>query len=294
MPELPEVEGYLEGLRSHVVGQRLEAVRLASPFLLRSVEPPLDAAVGDVLIGARRIGKRIVFAWSGGTFWVLHPMIAGRLRWKGKEAKLGGKAALAAFDMEGGSLVLTEQGSKRPASLFVVGDEAGLAGHDPGGVEPLEVDAATLAAALADPPRTLKRALCDPHQVSGIGNGWSDEILFTARLSPFLRTAELGADRAEVLWRAPQDVLTAARDRHVAAARLAFPDRVTAFQPEMHVHGRFREPCHVCEAPIQRIVRSSSEFHYCPGCQTGGKLLADRALSRLLKDDWPRTLADLE
>lgn len=294
MPELPEIEGYLEGLRTHCVGQRLEAVRLASPFLLRTVEPPLDAAIGDTLVGVQRIGKRVVLEWSGGTSWVLHLMIAGRLRLRTQGAKLPGKAGLLAIDLTEGTLVLTEQGSKRRASLHVVGSAADLADHDPGGVEPLEVDAATLAAALADPPRTLKRALCDPHQVSGVGNGWSDEILFVARLSPFLRTADLSEERATTLWKATREVLGAARERHVAAARVAFPDRVTAFQPEMNVHGRFGEPCRVCGAPIQRVTRASSDFHYCAGCQTGGKLLADRALSRLLKDDWPRTLEDLE
>jgi formamidopyrimidine-DNA glycosylase len=294
MVELPEVEGYLAGLRAHVAGRRLEGVRLRSLFLLRSVEPPLEAAYGRRLVDARRIGKRVVLGLEEQLFLVLHLMISGRLRWRQRGAGLPGKAGLAAFDFEHGALVLTEQSSRKRASLFVVRGADGLAQHDPGGVDPLGVDAAAFGAALARRPHTLKRALCDPHVFSGIGNAWSDEILHRARLSPFLRARELTGERLARLHTATVEVLTAACERHVAAARAAFPDKVTASQPQMAVHGRFGDPCPVCAAPVQRIVYADSQFNYCAGCQTGGRLLADRALSKLLKDDWPRRLEDLE
>jgi formamidopyrimidine-DNA glycosylase len=286
MPELPEIEGYVAGLEAHVVGATLESVRLASAFFLRTVTPPLADFTGLRLSGAARLGKRVVLHFPGELSLVVHPMVAGRLRWRPPAAKLPGKAALAALDFERGTLMITEQGSKKRAALFAV---RGSVQHlDPGGVEPLEVDEAEFARALALAPHTLKRALCEPKQFSGIGNAWSDEILWHARLSPFLRATELAGERLAALIASTREVLGAARDRHVAAARETFPDKVTAFQPEMAVHGRFKEPCPRCGSRIERITRASGhDFHYCPGCQTGGKVLADRALSRLLKDSWP-------
>lgn len=286
MPELPEIEGYIAGLEAHVVGGTLTGVRLASPFFLRSVAPPLEAFTGLRLVGAERLGKRVVLRFPNDLALVIHPMVAGRLRWKPPAAKLPGRAALAAFDFDRGTLVMTEQGTQKRASLTAVrGSTAHL---DPGGIDPLAADLAAFTAALRAAPHTLKRALCDPAQFSGIGNAWSDEVLFEARLSPFLRATELEGERLDALFAATRAVLGAARDRHVAAARRVFPDVVTAFQPEMAVHGRFQEPCRRCGARIQRICRASGhDFHYCPTCQTGGKVLADRALSRLMKDSWP-------
>jgi len=294
VPELPEVEGYVAGLEAHVVGQTLEAVRLASPFLLRTVEPPLDAAIGRPLRGARRIGKRIALEFAEGLFLVVHPMIAGRLRWRKRGAGLPGKAGLLALDFEGGSLLLTEQGSKKRASLHIVQGERALREHDPGGVEILEAGVADFAQRLVQGRHTVKRALSTPKLFSGVGNAWSDEILWAAQTSPIQRATALDESGVARVHGAARDILTAARDRHVAAARAVFPDRVTAFQPEMAVHGRFGDPCPRCEAPIQRITRASGhDFHYCARCQTGGKVLADRSLSRLLKDDWPRRIEDL-
>jgi formamidopyrimidine-DNA glycosylase len=244
MPELPEIEGYVAGLEAHVVGAELEGVRLASPFFLRTVTPLLSDFVGLALVGAGRLGKRVVMRFPGVLSLVVHPMVAGRLRWRPPGAKLPGKAALAALDFDRGTLSITEQGSKKRAALFAV--QGSIAHLDPGGVEPLEVDEATFASALARAPHTLKRALCEPKQFSGIGNAWSDEILWQARLSPFLRATELAGERLTALIDATHEVLGAARDRHVAAARMTFPDRVTAFQPEMAVHGRFKEPCPRC------------------------------------------------
>ena len=295
MPELPEVEAYLAGLREHVEGQVLGGVRLASPFLVRSVEPPLEAAVGRRLEEVRRIGKRVVLGMGGELFLVVHLMIAGRLRWRKPGAGLPGKAGLAAFDFEEGTLVLTEASSKKRASLVVVQGEAGLGEHDPGGIEPLEVDREAFAETLQGQRHTLKRALTSPRIVSGIGNTWSDEILWEARLSPFKRTAELEEEEMERLWTATRAVLVRWRDRYVADARAAFPDKVTAFHEDMAVHGRYRQPCPRCAKPVQRIVYAGkNEANYCAGCQTGGRLLADRVLSRLLREDWPRTLEEME
>ncbi len=286
MPELPEIEAYVAGLDAHVVGAELQVIRLTSPFFLRTVAPALDEFLGRELAGAARLGKRVVLCFPGELSLVVHPMVAGRLRWRPPGAKLPGKAALAALDFDRGTLLITEQGSKKRAALFAV--RGSVAHLDPGGVEPLEVDEAGFARALASAPHTLKRALCEPTQFSGIGNAWSDEILWHARLSPFLRATELAGERLTALVESTRAVLGAARDRHVAAARASFPDKVTAFQPEMAVHGRFKEPCPRCGARIERITRATGhDFHYCPGCQTGGKVLADRALSKLLKDSWP-------
>lgn len=286
MPELPEVEGYVAGLEAHVVGGTLEAVRLFSPFFLRTVAPALGEFEGLALAGASRLGKRVVLRFPEGLALVVHPMVAGRLRWKARGAKPPGKAGLAALDFDRGTLLVTEQGSRKRAALFAV--RGSLAHLDPGGVEPLEVDRDGFAAALRAAPHTLKRALCDPTRFSGIGNAWSDEILWRAGLSPFLRAQALDEARVAALCAATREVLEEARARHVAAARVAFPDKVTAFQPEMAVHGRFKEPCRKCGALVQRVARASGhDFHYCPGCQTGGKVLADRALSKLLKDAWP-------
>lgn len=294
MPELPDVEAYLEALAPRVLGRKLLAVRLWSPFLLRSVEPPLAAVAGRRVVGLRRIGKRVVLAFEGDLFLVLHLMIAGRLRWRDEPPGGAGKNDLAVFDFEGGSLLLTEAGSKKRASLHVVAGEAALAGHDPGGVEPLAADLPAFRAALVEGNHTLKRALTDPRRLAGIGNAFSDEILHRARLSPFKRTRDLADDEIERLWTATREVLTEWLERTRADLAGAFPEKVTAFRPEMAVHGRYRQPCPVCGAPVQRIVYAGNEANYCPRCQTEGRILADRALSRLLKGDWPRTLEELE
>jgi formamidopyrimidine-DNA glycosylase len=294
MPELPDVELYVGALRDRVLGATLEDVRLENPFLLRSVEPPLSAVRGRRVRGIRRLGKRIVIELEGGLFLVLHLMIAGRLRWKGRGAKAPSRLGLAAFDFTTGTLVLTEAGTKRRASLHVVAGEQALAAHDRGGLEPLEADRAAFAAALARESHTLKRALTDPRLFSGIGNAYSDEILHRARLSPFALTRSLEEGEVDRLHEASRAVLSEWVARLRAQAGTAFPDKVTAFRKEMAVHGRFREPCPDCGAPVQRIVYAENESNYCARCQTGGKLLADRALSRLLKDDWPKTIDELE
>ncbi len=295
VPELPEVEAYLAALRDHAQGEPLQDIRLASLFLVRSVEPPLEEAVGRRVEGFERLGKRIVFAMEGELFLVLHLMVTGRLRWRGRGAGLPGKAGLCAFDFPAGSLVRTEAGSRKRASLFVVRGREGLAAHDPGGVEPLECDLAAFRTALTAEKHTVKRALTMPRLVSGIGNWASDEILFAARMSPFKRVGDMSGDEFERLFTATRDVLGEWRDRYVAAAHEAFPDKVSAFHPMMAVHGRYREPCPRCQSPVQRIAFAAKhESNYCAACQTGGKILADRALSKLLKDDWPRTLEELE
>jgi formamidopyrimidine-DNA glycosylase len=294
VPELPDVQLYLEALEPRVVGKILHAVRLKSPFLVRTFQPPITAVEGRRVVGLRRLGKRVVFEFDGGLFLVLHLMIAGRLRWRDEPPKTGSKAALAVFDFETGFLLLTEQGSKKRASLHLVEGEAALAAHDPGGVEPLEADLPTFRAALAEGNHTLKRALTDPRRLSGIGNAFSDEILHRARLSPFKRTRDLTDEETERLWTATRDVLTHWIDRTRTELAGAFPEKVTAFRPGFAVHGRYRQPCPACATPVQRILYAENEANYCPTCQTGGKLLADRVLSRLMKEDWPRTLEELE
>ena len=303
MPELPDIEVYVEALRRRVQEQELQRVRLKSSFLLRSAVPPLAAAHGRRVSDVRRLGKRIVLALaaaSRGTpageplFLVLHLMIAGRLHWKPAGAALTRRTDLAAFDFADGTLVLTEAGTKRRASLYVVAGEAGLAAHDRGGLEPLTSAPAEFEERLRSSGHTLKRALCDPRLFSGIGNAYSDEILHRARLSPLQLPRNLSSAEHARLHDATKTVLAEWTERLRREAGEGFPEKVTAFRPEMAVHGRFGEPCPVCGAPVQRIVRAENEFNYCPRCQTGGRILKDRALSQLLKDDWPSTLEELE
>ena len=294
MPELPDVEAYLAALRPRILGARLERVRLANPFVLRSVDPPLAEASGRTVTGLRRLGKRIVIALEGELFLVLHLMIAGRLHWRSAGAKTPGKIGLGAFDFSTGTLVLTEAGTKRRAALHFVRGEAELSEHDPGGLEVLETDFATFRQALQAESHTLKRVLTDPSVFSGIGNAYSDEILHAARLSPVRLTRQL--DDAEItrLFEATRRTLTEWAERLSRDAAERFPEHVTAFREGMAVHGRYGQPCPVCGAPVQRIVHAENEVNYCARCQTGGRLLADRALSRLLRSDWPRTLEAME
>jgi len=294
MPELPDVEVYLDRLRALVGGRRLTGVRLASPFLLRSVAPPLTEAAGREVVGFRRLGKRLVWALEGDLFLVLHLMIAGRLRLGAAGAKIPGKVGLAAFDFDHASVLLTEAGTKRRASLYVVAGEAALAEHDPGGLEVLACGREAFAAALARDNHTVKRALTDPRILSGVGNAYSDEILWEARLSPVKWTQRLSDDEVERLYAATQAVLLGWTERLLAEVGEGFPAKVTAFRPEMAAHGRHGLPCPRCAAPIQRIRYANKETNYCAACQTGGRLLADRGLSRLLGKDWPRTLEELE
>jgi formamidopyrimidine-DNA glycosylase len=293
MPELPDVEVYLSALRPRIQGQPLEAVRLGSPFLVRTVEPPLSSFMGRRVEDLRRLGKRIVIGFEGDLFAVLHLMIAGRLHWK-PPGKIPGKVGLAAFDFPSGTLTLTEAGSKKRAALHQVQGEAGLAAHDPGGLEVLEADLDAFREVLVAESHTLKRALTDPHLFSGIGNAYSDEILHRAKLSPFKLTRSLTSEETKTLFRACREVLAEWTDRLRAEAGDGFPEKVTAFREDMAVHGRFGKPCPVCGTPVQRLVYADNEANYCPTCQTGGRLLADRALSQLLKKDWPRTLEELE
>jgi len=294
VPELPDILAYLTALEPRVVGQPLVRVRLASAFLLRSFDPPITAAEGKRVLGLRRIGKRIVFDLESGLHLVLHLMIAGRLHWKPGGASVATKTSLAAFDFPEGTLVLTEAGSKKRASLYIVRGEAGLAEHARGGLEVLESDPASFRATLTRENHTLKRALTDPRLFSGIGNAYSDEILHRARLSPAKLTSRLTEEEIAALDRATRDVLREWTERLTAQARRAFPEKVTAFREGMAVHGRFGRPCPVCGTKVQRIVYAENESNYCPTCQTGGKLLADRALSQLLRGDWPKTLEELE
>ncbi len=294
MPELPDVVVYMEALQERICGQRLEGVRLQSPFLLRSVDPPLSDAHGRVIIGIRRVGKRIAMELEADLFLVLHLMIAGRLHWKKPGASLRGRQDLAAFDFPAGTLVLTEAGSRRRASLIVVQGKEGLADLDPGGLEVLEASETEFARRLISSSHTLKRALTDPRIFSGIGNAYSDEILHAARLSPFRRTSQLSEEEIQGLFIACRRVLTDWTDRLRKETAGRFPEKVTAFRPGMAVHGRYRQPCPACATPVQRIVYAENEANYCPTCQTQGRLLADRALSALLKEDWPRTLEELE
>lgn len=294
MPELPDIVVYIEALEGRILGEPVQKVRLASPFLLRSVDPPVSAVVGKHVTKVRRIGKRIVLELEDDLFMVLHLMIAGRLHWREAGAALAGKQSLAAFDFPAGSLVLTEAGSKKRASLHVIRGEEGLREHDPGGLEVLDASLDEFRAAITESNHTLKRALTDPRIFSGIGNAYSDEILHRARLSPVKWTRRLDSEDVERLFRAVQETLVdwIARLREDAGG--GFPEKVTAFRKDMAVHGRYKKPCPVCGTPVQRIAYASKETNYCARCQTGGKLLADRSLSRLLKGDWPRTLEELE
>ena len=294
MPELPDISAYISALEPRILGQPLERVRLASVFLLRTVDPPLESVEGRTVVALRRIGKRIAMGVEGDLWLVLHLMIAGRLHWKAPQAKLAGRNALAAFDFPTGSLTLTEAGSKRRASLHVVRGEAGLRANDPGGIEVFSTDLAGFRAALTEENRTLKRALTDPRLVSGIGNAYSDEILHAAHLSPITLTHKLTAEEWERLFSATQSTLTLWMERLRREAEKAFPEGVTAFRPEFAVHGKFDQPCPRCGEKVQRVRYADNETNYCARCQTGGKVLADRSLSRLLGKDWPRTLDELE
>ena len=294
MPELPDVTVYVEALRARVVGQPLERIRLQSPFLLRSVEPPIGIVAGRVVRAVDRLAKRIVLALDGDLFLVLHLMIAGRLHWRPPGARLPGKLGVAAFDFPNGTLTLTEAGTKKRAALHLVAGRTALATSDPGGLEVLDADLADFRTALARERHTLKRALTDPRLLAGIGNAYSDEILHRARLSPVRMTDALTREEMARLFEATRNTLSDWIERLRAEAGGDFPEGVSAFRPGMAVHGRFGQPCPNCGAPVQRIVHAENEMNYCAGCQTGGRLLADRALSRLLRQDWPRTLEELE
>jgi formamidopyrimidine-DNA glycosylase len=294
MPELPDVTLYIEALQKRIQDQRLEHVRLASPFLLRTVEPPVAAVQGRRVRRLRRLGKRIAIGLEGDLWFVLHLMINGRLHWKQAGAKLAGRHALAAFDFPSGTLTLTEFGPKKRASLHLVRGEEALRAHDPGGLEVSEIDLETFRAALARENHTLKRALTDPRLFSGIGNAYSDEILHRARLSPLAMIAKLSAEETARLYEATRAALADWTDRLRAHYGDDFPEKVTAFRPDMAVHGKYGEPCPECGTAVQRIRYADNETNYCPRCQTGGQLLADRAFSRLLRKDWPRTIDELE
>jgi formamidopyrimidine-DNA glycosylase len=304
MPELPDITAYLTALTSRVVGQPLEQLRIASPLLLRTAVPPIQSIEGKVVRGLRRLGKRIVFVFDEDEtgellFLVLHLMIAGRLHWRELKAgarrpKLGGRNNLASFDFPSGSLVLTEAGAKRRASLHLVRGEAALAALDPGGLDVFALSLDDFRAALSAENHTLKRALTDPRVLSGIGNAYSDEILWAAKLSPLAQTQKLTPDEWQRLYTATREILQSWIDRFNAEAERNFPEKVTAFRPEMAVHGRYNLPCPRCGTPVQRIRYADNETNYCPTCQTNGRVLADRSLSRLLGADWPRTLDELE
>jgi formamidopyrimidine-DNA glycosylase len=294
MPELPDIAAYITALEARILGQPLQQVRIANVFLLRTVQPPLASVEGRAVRALRRIGKRIAIGVEGDLWLVLHLMIAGRLHWKPPQAKLAGRQNLAAFDFPHGSLTLTEAGTKRRASLYVLSGEEGLRSIDPGGVEIFSTELDGFRAALTEKNRTLKRALTDPRLISGIGNAYSDEILHAAQLSPITLTHKLNPEEWEQLFAATRSTLTLWVDRLRAEAEAAFPEKVTASRKEMAVHGRFGQPCPRCGEKVQRIRYADNETNYCARCQTGGKVLADRSLSRLLGSDWPRTLDELE
>jgi formamidopyrimidine-DNA glycosylase len=293
MPELPDITVYIEALESRVVGQILERTRIAKPFLLRSFDPPISEASGKRVTGLRRMGKRIVLELEGDLFLVIHLMIAGRLRWVAEGAKVPGKIGLAAFDFSNGTLILTEAGSKRRASLWLVRGEAGLEQFARGGLEVLDASLEEFTQRLTVENHTLKRSLTDPRLFSGIGNAYSDEILHRARLSPVKHTRRLTAEEIQDLFAATKATLVEWTERLRAESAGDFPAKVTAFREEMAVHGKFGKPCPVCGTPVQRIRYADNETNYCPRCQTDGKLLADRALSRLLKQDWPKSIDEL-
>jgi formamidopyrimidine-DNA glycosylase len=294
LPELPDIVAYLTALEPRVLGRRLGRLRLTSPFVLKSVDPPVADVEGRTVVGLHRLGKRIVLALEGDVFVVIHLMIAGRLHWRPAGARPPGRVGLAAFDFQDGTLVLTEAGTRRRASIHLARGHAALAAHDPGGLDVFDATPAEFREALSGERHTLKRALTDPRLLDGIGNAYADEILHRARLSPVRMTDHLGAAEAERLHAAARAVLSEWAARLSAEARAAFPAKVTAFREGMAVHGRYGRPCPDCGAPVQRIVHAENETNYCAICQTGGRLLADRALSRLLHQDWPRTLEELE
>ena len=294
MPELPDVVLYIEHLDKRIRGSTLERVRVASPFLVRSWDPPMGEAEGRRVLSLRRVGKRIVFCLEEDLFLVLHLMVAGRLRWRPAGAAIPKKMGLAAFDFPDGTLLLTEAGTRKRASLHLVRGTAALSRHDPGGLEVLEASLDDFSRALRSESHTLKRALSDPRILSGIGNAYSDEILHAARLSPLKRTDQLDVDEVRRLFKATRSILNEWTERLRREAGPDFPEKVAAFREGMRVHGRYRQPCPDCGKLIQRIVYAENETNYCPSCQTGGRILADRALSRLLKADWPRTIEELE
>ena len=294
MPELPDISAYISALEPRIGGQKLQHIRIASAFLLRTAQPPVESAEGHTVRELRRIGKRIAIEFDNDIWLVLHLMIAGRLHWKGPGAKLAGRNNLAAFDFPDGSLVLTEAGTKRRASLHVFSGEEALRSVDPGGVEVFSSDLEAFKSALTTENRTLKRALTDPRIVSGIGNAYSDEILHAAQLSPIALTHKLKAEEWDRLYNATRETMQLWIDRLVDESKAGFPEKVTAFRKDMAVHGRYGLPCPRCREPIQRIRYADNETNYCAKCQTGGKVLADRSLSRLLGADWPRTLDELE
>jgi len=295
LPELPDVVVYIEALTRHVVGRRLARVELFSPFVLRSVDPPITAITDQTVGGVRRVGKRIVLVFDPDLFLVLHLMIAGRLRWRepGKKPGMGPKMILASFEFAEGALFFTEASSKKRASMQLVRGEAALGALDPGGLEPLGATLDEFHGALTRESHTLKRALTDPHLFSGIGNAYSDEILHAARLSPLKLARSLHGEECLRLYDATRATLLAWIDRLRKDVRGGFPEKVTAFHDEMAVHGRFKKPCPVCGSPVQRIVYAANECNYCARCQTGGRLLADRSLSRLLKNDWPKSIDEI-
>jgi formamidopyrimidine-DNA glycosylase len=295
VPELPDIVVYVEALQAHIAGRRLQQLRLFSPFVLRTVDPPVDAVVGQTVQSVRHIGKRIVFAFEPDVFLVIHLMIAGRLRWRapGQKPGIGPKIILAAFEFEPGTLLFTEAGSKKRASIQIVRGVEALAAIDRGGIEPLDATQEQFRAALTRESHTLKRALTDPRLFSGIGNAYSDEILHAAKLSPLKLTGSLDAAELQRLYDATRSTLTTWIERLRHDAGTGFPEKVTAFHDRMAVHGRYRQPCPVCGSPVQHIVYADNECNYCARCQTGGRLLADRSLSRLLKGDWPRSIDEL-
>jgi formamidopyrimidine-DNA glycosylase len=294
VPELPDVDVYVERLAAVAGGAVLRGVRIDSPFLLRTVDPPLTELAGRALVGVTRLGKRIVLELEGDLFAVIHLMVAGRLRWKEPGAKIPGRVGLAAFDFDHGTLVCTEASKKKRASLYLVRGRDGLADHDRGGIDPMRCGREAFGETLRRENRTLKRALTDPRFFSGIGNSYSDEILFHSRLAPITLTSRLTDAQIDTLHAKTVEVLTEWRDRMRAEVGDGFPDKVTAFRDDFYVHGRYRLPCRVCGKPVQRIRYAENEVNYCAECQVGGKLLADRGLSRLLKQDWPRSLDELE
>jgi formamidopyrimidine-DNA glycosylase len=294
VPELPDVTVYVEALRDRIGGARLERLRLATPFVLRSVDPPLSELVGRHVSGVRRLGKRIVIALADERFIVIHLMIAGRLHWKPLGAKIPGKLGVAALDFSTGTVLMTEAGTKKRAAIHLVRGETAVREHDPGGLEVFDIDLGAFRAALTAENHTLKRALTDPHLLSGIGNAYGDEILHRARLSPVRLTRQLTDAEVARLFEATRATLADWVERLRSESAGGFPEGVTAFRDGMAVHGRYGQPCPDCASPVQRIVHAENETNYCPTCQTGGRLLADRALSRLLKADWPRTLEEME
>lgn len=293
MPELPDITVYIEALEQRIVGETIERVRIRAPFLLRTFEPPIDRVESRTVTRLRRLGKRIAIGTEGDLWLVIHLMIAGRLHWKPAGAGIPAKRGLAAFDFSSGTLLLTEEGTQKRASLHVIDGSLHLQAHDPGGIDVFRAELAEFRSVLQSESHTVKRALTDPRLFSGIGNAYSDEILHRARLSPLKLTGRLDEGEIERLYHAVRETLGEWTDRLRGETGTGFPKRVTAFREEMAVHGKFGEPCPKCAAPIQRIRYASNETNYCPGCQTGGKILADRSLSRLLKDDWPRSLDEL-